>query len=173
MGELTQVIIKSGRGEGGFEYKGHYRAEIFFDRHGRECIVDDRPVLKLKGEVEKEVDALRKKLAEAEKLHGYESAAAQEHRDQIGPVSKRLHMLKTGYLEETGKPLILTQKLYEYLREANGKALMFEPWDGHERAAAPADVSHLTSDERMAALEAGQTELRGMFSQLLAELKRK
>lgn len=172
MGELTQVIIKSGRGEGGFEYKGHYRAEIFFDRHGRECIVDDRPILKLKGETEKEVDALRKKLSEAEKLHGYESAAAQEHREQIAPASKRLHMLKTGYLEEADKPLIITQKLYEYLREANGKALMFEPWDGHTRPV-PVETAHLTSDERMAALEAGQSELRGMLGQLLAELKRK
>ena len=173
MSELTQVIIKSGRGEGGFQYKGHYRAEIFFDQHGRECIVDDRPVIKLKGEVEREVDALKKKITEAEKLHGFESAAAQEHREQLAPAARRLHTLKTGFIDEgTDKPLTITQKLYEYLREANGKSLVFEPWDGEQRPA-PAQASTLTPDERMAKLEAGQLEMRQMFQQLLGELKRK
>lgn len=173
MDQQIQGVIKCGRGEGGFEYKGHYRADLFFDRHGREFIVDDRPVVKLKAETEKELAEAERQLGEVKRERPSDFAAAQEGQDRVDRVKARLHALKTGYIDETGKPLTLTKKLFDYLREVNGKSLMFEPWDGGKRPPAAVDVKQLGPDERFRQLEAGQAELRGMFQELLGELKKK
>jgi hypothetical protein len=180
MSELIRGVIRCGRGEGGFEYKGHYRAGLFFDRHGREFIVDDRQLSKVQtdlerdcAEIEKRIGEIRKRLADAGARVDM-TPEIEELSQRHAASLKRISLIKGGNaaIDEADKPLVLQSKLYEYLREANGKQLMFEPWNGEPRPAAPVDTAPMRPDERFARLEEGQRKLEGMFQQILDRLKK-
>lgn len=172
MSEQIQGVIKCGRGEGGFEYSGHNRAGLFFDRHGREFIVDDKPVAKLRDEAEKDLAAAETAIEKIKLERGPSSPATLQQEERAEGIRARIRLLKAGYVDEPGKPLVVTKKLYEYLREVNGKALVFDHWDGKPREPPPPETAKLSDGQRLSVLEEGQRELRGMFQELLDRLKK-
>jgi hypothetical protein len=105
-------------GELGVRYTGHNRAGLDFDLQGREFVVDDRQVAELGAEVEKQLVDAEKKLASVERSEPVGSGEQVEHAQRIDDLTARLRALRVvGYLDEPGRPLIITKKLYEYLRE--------------------------------------------------------
>lgn len=132
------------------EYGVHYRAGVKFTQHGREFVVDDA--------------AVEKAFSDAVKVD--EAKLDEEKR---GPHKARLTLLKGGIIDEPDKPLVLSSKGYGYMKEGFGRQLVCEAWDGAPR---PVETKKLTDGERLALLEKGFEEMKGMFQNVLERLKK-
>jgi hypothetical protein len=110
------------------DYGAHLRAGVEITKSGREYVVDD-DAIKLISEKLKELgEDINRRLASPElQENEAERMRAKRHYDEA--VSK----LRSGVIDEPGKPLVLTSKGFEYMRQAFGVQLVNEPWDGQPR----------------------------------------
>lgn len=141
------------------EYPSHIRAGVVFPREGREFIVgDDKLIEEAAKEARKLADEAAKKgvmdFASSDKPVVYHVVEEDEFTRRPRSVEKRGRLV-----DLPGKPLVLDELAYEYLRQGFGVHLSCEPLGGapdpmaahQERARLEAECARLK--KRVAELE--------------------
>lgn len=145
---MLRGIIKSNP-----EYPVHYRAEVAFPRDGREFLVVDDDTMFEAGKADAQ------KLFEEQRMQLPDVAIPHPLRPVIYHVaepsefnSKRVVQRNGRLLDLPGRPLVLDQAAYEYIKQAFGTQLSCEPIGGAPDA--------LAMMQRMQQVEAENARLR-------------
>lgn len=121
------------------DYGAHLRAGVEITKAGREYVVDEDAASTIAEKLKELGEQIHKRLA-APDMQDNDAERMRVKRTYDESVSK----LRSGVIDEAGKPLVLTPKGFEYMRAAFGVQLVNEPWDGQPR---PIEAKPMTSDE--------------------------